>query len=85
MVSSTSFIYHAYYCAGGNAYQKMREVQSSGGKLDLTLSVEMGSFQLDWFTIQRRTYNGSSRELISAPTWRIRPGDNISLTLVRCL
>jgi len=68
--------------AGGSPYQKVDEVESSDGSLDLTLSVEMASFQFDWLTIQRRTYNGSSSDLISGPTWRIRPGDFVTVTLV---
>ena len=65
--------------SGNKTYQKIRELSSSNGSLDLTLSVEMASFQYDWLTIHRRTYNGE----ICGPTWRIRRGDRVTVKLVR--
>ena len=74
---------HAMQLLGRDSYQKIRELSSSNGRLDLTLSVEMASFQFDWLTVQRRTYNGSTENVISGPTWRVRQGDFITVTLVR--
>ena len=67
-----------HFQIGGGPYNKRPELSSSGGRLHVDLSVEMASKTYDWFTIQRRTYNGT----ITGPTWRIRPGDNVTVNLV---
>ena len=64
---------------GGETFQEPEVLQSVGGRLNVTLSVEMAQITFEWFTTYRRTYNGS----IPGPTWRIRPGDIVSVTLVR--
>ena len=66
------------YLQGGEAFQEPEVLQSVDGRLDVTLSVKMAQITFEWFTTYRRTYNGS----IPGPTWRIRPGDNVTVTLV---
>ena len=67
--------------SGGEPFQEPEVLQSVDGRLDVTLSVEIAQISFEWFTTYRRTYNGS----IPGPTWRIRPGDNVTVTLVRNL
>ena len=69
--------------AGGSPYRKIEELSSFDGRLHVDLSVEMASMTYDWFTIQRRTYNGLSSGTANGPTWRIRPGDYVTVNLVR--
>ena len=63
---------------GGNEFREPKVLRSIDGKLQLTLTVEMANLTFDWFSTIRRTYNGS----VPGPTWRIRPGDNVTVVLV---
>jgi len=59
-----------------------RTVRSSGGVLDITLEVVVARRQVaKGVSFMTRTYNGS----VPGPTMIVRPGDNVSITLVNRL
>ena len=72
------FLTYVFHTPGGNDLTQPTVLRSENGELKVVLMVEMASFTFDWFTTQRRSYNGS----IPGPTWRIKPGDNVTVTLV---
>ena len=67
--SSNFFKNYVFHMSGGNDLRHPPVLRSANGKLEVVLTVEMASFTFDWFTTQRRSYNGS----IPGPTWRIKP------------
>ncbi|XP_035662013.1 laccase-2-like [Branchiostoma floridae] len=66
---------------GGDAYTKTAEVTSSNGALTQTVTVDISDVTIEWLTTKRRTYNGG----IPGPTFRLKAGDNLALTLVNNL
>ena len=63
---------------GGQNFVKPPELKSKDGELKFTLNVEPKVLTFDWLSTKRRTYNGS----IHGPTWRLKPGDKVTVTLV---
>ena len=63
---------------GGDALQNLTERVSSNGSLSVDLNVVMADKTIEWLTMTRRTYNGD----FPGPTWRIKPGDTVTINLV---
>jgi len=57
----------------------MTELESAAGKLEITLDVDMLDKAIEWLTLHRRAWNGE----IPGKVWRIRRGDNVTVTIVR--
>ena len=65
--------------AGGETLQQPDEEVSNGQSISFTLTVNVTEVTIDWLTLYRRTFNGK----IPGPTWRVRRGDVVTVTLVR--
>jgi len=65
--------------SGGEPFMPMAELESANGKLEITLNVHMLDKVIEWLTLHRRAWNGE----IPGKVWRIRRGDNVTVTIVR--
>ncbi|XP_078484901.1 multicopper oxidase mco-like [Ciona intestinalis] len=62
---------------GGAAFTQPQQLESTAGSLSFSLDVDVYDYTLEWLVIHRRLYNGS----LSGPTWRVRRGDTVALTI----
>lgn len=44
--------------AGGGNLTQPTQLRSNNGVLEMTLTVDMENFTVDWLTLKRRIYNG---------------------------
>lgn len=66
---------------GGEDLRHSAQLLSRFNLLETELKVQMSKVTVGgWLDLQRRTYNGR----IGGATWRVKPGDTISVRLVSC-